>query len=319
MNKELEDYGVSKQEVESSKLSMERALASIEEYKLTTLLNYESYIKDIEEELKKYKLNQDNSINKKELIGKNKNEKKSATNKYKLESEIQINNQLEQLEQNIMNLEAIHNKLLLDKDKNFIINIDDSDTDDYASILSYKISELNNTIDLIKQYDEELLRLKGELDKINNNIENAVVKAQIDGVVNLNQELVKGDILMNATSVLTIVPHDDTKFKVSIYVDNNNIAKLYEGMDVKYNIYALPTSEYGDVMGEVVKISKDIKVDQSNQGAYYFVEGTIDNKPLYDDKGNEATIKVGMNCEAQLITGKKKILFYLLEKIDLWD
>jgi HlyD family secretion protein len=320
INKELENYGVSKQEVENSRLSMEKALSSMEDYKLSYALNIEAKITDLEKQLEELKLNKENSNTKEDLLAKNENERQTSITKYVLETKIQLDNQQEQLRQNIVNLEATYDRLNLDKDKNYTLpGNEDEEEKIAASIANYKLTELKNTIDNINAYEESKQKLENSLEKLNKDIDNAVVKAQIDGVVNLNTELAKGDILMSGTSVLTIIPNDDTQFKVSIYVSNNNIAKLETGMKVKYNIYALPTSEYGEVAGTITKISKDIKVNQNNQAGYYLIEGTVENKTLYDYKGNEAYLKVGMSCEAQVITERKKILFYLLEKIDLWD
>lgn len=51
--------------------------------------------------------------------------------------------------------------------------------------------------------------------------------------------------------------------------------------------------------------------------SYYFVESEIENKPLFSYKGEQGEIKIGMTCEAQVVTKQKKILYYLLEKINL--
>jgi len=53
--------------------------------------------------------------------------------------------------------------------------------------------------------------------------------------------------------------------------------------------------------------------------SFYIVEASIDNQALYSYKGQEANIKVGMLSEAYVITDSKKILNYVLEKIDLRD
>ena len=99
----------------------------------------------------------------------------------------------------------------------------------------------------------------------------------------------------------------------------NLILFIANYLKIKYNIYALPISEYGEVIGTITKISKDIKVDQDNPMGYYLVEGNVENKPLYDYKGKQVNLKIGMNCEAQIITERKKILFYVLEKMDFWS
>ncbi|MBU5436458.1 HlyD family efflux transporter periplasmic adaptor subunit [Tissierella sp. MSJ-40] len=320
INKELEDYGISRQEVENSRLSMEKALSTIEGYKISYTLSLEPKIIELERQLEELMLKKDNSISKEELLAQNEEQREFSINKYKLETQVQLDNQLEQLELNITNLEAVYNKLMLDKTKNYKVDfLDNNGEKELASIVNYKMTELKNVIDNLESYEKNKVSLENSLNKINVDIDNAVVKAKINGTINMNTELVKGNMLMNEVNVLTIIPEDDTQFKVSIYVSNDNIGKLKEGMEVKYNVYAFPTSEYGEVIGTITKISKDIKVDQDNPTGYYLVEGNVENKPLYDYKGKQVNMKIGMSCEAQVITERKKILFYVLEKINFWS
>lgn len=51
---------------------------------------------------------------------------------------------------------------------------------------------------------------------------------------------------------------------------------------------------------------------------YYLVEGSIPKKQLTDRDGNSGTVSVGMQLEAKIITQKKTIIRYLLEKINLF-
>ena len=51
----------------------------------------------------------------------------------------------------------------------------------------------------------------------------------------------------------------------------------------------------------------------------YIIKADVENKVLYTYKGKKANLKVVITCEAQVITKSKKVLFYLLEKINLWD
>ena len=71
--------------------------------------------------------------------------------------------------------------------------------------------------------------------------------------------------------------------------------------------------------GKVVNISEDSSFNQTNGTHSFIVTATVENKFLFSYKGNKAALKNGMTCEAQVITKSKKVLFFLLEKIDLWD
>lgn len=69
--------------------------------------------------------------------------------------------------------------------------------------------------------------------------------------------------------------------------------------------------------GTITNIGTDAKIDQEKGSSFYIVEAAIENKPLYSYKGVKAEIKVGTDCEAQVIISTKKVLYYLFEKINL--
>ena len=48
------------------------------------------------------------------------------------------------------------------------------------------------------------------------------------------------------------------------------------------------------------------------------MEASIENKTLKDKDGNRGQLAVGMEAEAKIVTQKKSIIRYLLEKIDLF-
>ncbi|MGH4119270.1 hypothetical protein [Clostridium sp.] len=89
------------------------------------------------------------------------------------------------------------------------------------------------------------------------------------------------------------------------------------GGKIKYHFQALPYREYGEFTGTVTDIAVDSTIDQQSGTSYYLVESEIQNKPLFSYKGKKGELKIGMTCEAQVITKRKKILHYLLEKINL--
>ena len=70
--------------------------------------------------------------------------------------------------------------------------------------------------------------------------------------------------------------------------------------------------------GKVTSISADTLVQDGQFSGYYLVECSIANTVLTDKDGNSGSVVIGMQVEAKIVTQKKIIIRYLLEKIDLF-
>jgi HlyD family secretion protein len=307
INQELEGLAVTELEVTQSKASMEEAQRAIDAYKTDFLSNITSNITEAENKINELELSNKSTESKEELYQKNETEKEAALENYKLKYLVELDNTITTLKENIVSLKSNSDGLSL---------LDNSSLK--ANLEQYKNSELQTVIKDIDIYSDQIDELKANIEKLNSQISDTIVKASKTGVVNSNVELVAGDELSSGTQVLTIIPEKNSEYKVSIYVSNEDIGKLKEGMDVKFNIYALPQSEYGYLTGTITSISKDLKVDSSSGSGYYLVEAKVNNKTLYDAQGNKGVLKAGMTCQAQMITDQKRILTYLLEKLNLW-
>ncbi|HEX9061915.1 MAG TPA: HlyD family efflux transporter periplasmic adaptor subunit [Clostridia bacterium] len=183
-----------------------------------------------------------------------------------------------------------------------------------------------NRMDTLVQIDTEIETNQKNIDSINKNLDtlniniaDCTVKSPIDGTVNVTTDINKQDLLQAGTEVLTIIPDYSFQYKVELLASNKDIANIKEGQKIKYHFQALPYKEYGEMEGVITKIGMDSKTNSQTGESYYTVEASIKNKPLYSYKGVKGEIKVGMACEAQIITRSKKILYYILEKINLRD
>ncbi len=316
-NKSLEDLGVSTYEVKQAKELMEKSYEAINTCKTDYLLNLESQILEIEKQISDLNITQKNTIPKNTLLENNVSEKEEALKTYKLNYIIDLETKITNMKETLKTINNNVEKLNLEDGQSYVYA--DNDTQIVGSVLEYKTTELQRVISEIESFENSKKELETNILKIDQSISTAVVKAKMSGVINSNIELVKGDLLGSGSEVLTIIPADGSKFKVNIYVNNANIGKISEGMDIKCNIYALPNTEYGYITGKITKISKDIKVDENNTSGYYLVEASLDNTVLYDDSGNKTDLKVGMGCQAQIITDRKSILTFVLEKLNLWS
>ncbi|MFZ5968284.1 MAG: HlyD family efflux transporter periplasmic adaptor subunit [Bacillota bacterium] len=185
------------------------------------------------------------------------------------------------------------------------------------AVQNFKTENLILLNDQITKLETEINQLENNLETLKLDIQNCIVKAPIDGYINIYTDINKGDSLQGGTSIATIIPDNDSNYKVQIYASNEDITNIKVGDKVRYNFLALPYKEYGELTGKITRIAKDTKINKEGNASFYLVEADIENKPLVSYKGEEARIKVGMACEVRIVTKTKKILHYLLEKIDL--
>lgn len=313
VNKALEGLAVSEWDVQQSKVMMEEAERAIDTYKVSFMNSVTANIVEVDKSIEDIILNKDSTTSKDALLERNEKERVASLENYKLQYIVDLDNTIKSLEDNIVKLEANKQSMEILGEK---ILLDEEGTE--ASLSQYRNNELATTIASINSYETKKNEIETNIDKINSQIDSAIVKASMSGTINSNIELVEGNILQSGIEVLSIIPENDSDYKANIYVSNEDIGKLKKDMQVKFNVYALPNSEYGYLSGKIVSISKDLKVDSNSGSAYYLVEAKIDNNKLYNSKGQEGNLKAGMACQAQMVTENKRILFYLLEKMNLW-
>lgn len=187
------------------------------------------------------------------------------------------------------------------------------------ALKAYKTNYLINLYDQIDKNEIEYKTQKKELEAIKLNIKNCEVTAPIDGTVHIVNKVATGDLIAAGDNIATIIPTEDNLYTIEIFVPNNEIAGLKIGDTIKYKFDALPYKEYGELEGKITNISTDAQFNETYGTSGYIVEGSIVNQTVYSYKGEAAEIKVGMTCEAHVITEQKKILYYLFEKINLKD
>ena len=128
----------------------------------------------------------------------------------------------------------------------------------------------------------------------------------------------EGDLLNAGTAVATIIPLDKSQYSVQIYVSNEDVANIKVGSPIRYNVLAMPSTQYGTATGVVASISQDTIIQDGQYSGYYLVEGTLDQNQLTDQNGNTASMAIGMEVQAKIVTEEKSIFQYLMEKINLF-
>jgi len=181
----------------------------------------------------------------------------------------------------------------------------------------HRLSEINRTLSQINHTEQEITRLTLSLTGIDALINESTVRAPIDGEVTVHTELTQGGFIMSGVQVLSIIPNRDDMLSTNIFISNNDIGQISEGMTVQYDIAAMPRREFGEISGRITRISTDIAIDQGMQG-YFIVESELEDRVYYDARGNGTELRVGMGFEARIVVEQQRVLFYLLDRLNFW-
>ena len=165
--------------------------------------------------------------------------------------------------------------------------------------------EAGNIISEIAEVEQTLIRLNDRARRLN-------VVAPVSGIV---QALAINSI--NAVAepgkiILRIVPMDDELIVESrIMPDDVGHVHIGQSADVKIDSY--DSSRFGSIDGTVKQISATTYLDEKNN-PYYRAEITL-SQPWVGDNPETMKIIPGMTVQANIETGTKSILAYLLRPI----
>lgn len=304
--KEIQDLEAQKQELQEMQ-TLQSMTASVSAGDVTdgACSDTEQQIQGLEEQIASWKAEKENIANNISVYNVQKN---NALNAYEKESIAAVESLILGYEQNLTAYEGT--ELEYSNGQNTLEN--QGAAVELNNIVTQEKHSVASELETCRQSQ---LQLQQQIAELQQEINNATVRATSDGYVNLTIDLVEGDYIAAGEQTLTIVPDTDAgTFIVKSYVENKDIAKVHEGMEVTYEISAYPSREYGTMKGEVTFVSPDLKVN-NNGSAYYVVETSVDAGTLLNCLGEEASLKVGMLCETKIVVEEKRVLEVLIEKI----
>lgn len=215
------------------------------------------------------------------------------------------------------------NKILLDIEKTIVKNeqmISNTDVEEKQLIMeNLKINRIIQLDQDIATTQNEIEELERQIKQIDIGISETKIMSPVRGRVDVNVQLTKGEYIQGGIEIANIIPDGEEQYKILIYVSNKDIASINIEDNVKFHFVALPYKEYGELKGKITRISVDSKKTKTDRLGYYTVEASIENSELKDYNGDKAKIKVGMICEAQIITKSTNILEGILKELNLMN
>lgn len=225
----------------------------------------------------------------------------------------QLQSKIGSLEDEIKTLES--NKKSLELSLKGVEDLEEYEKLSGEKLKNEAVVTLNSEIDSL---NENITSIEAQLVEVNETIKNSEVKAFFDGTVTLVGELNPGDTVQAGNQLCSVIPMGE-ELKVTLYIPENEISKIDIGQKTEYVFDAIPYSEYGKITGEITSISADSVVNESAGTKFYIAQADLSALSLKNSDGNIREVKNGMMVEAKTISGSKKAIVWLLEKINFID
>ncbi|PPT72754.1 hypothetical protein XarbCFBP8150_03295 [Xanthomonas arboricola] len=140
-------------------------------------------------------------------------------------------------------------------------------------------------------------------------MEGAALRAPVAGTVQQLAVHTVGGVVTPAQALLVVVPSEDA-LEIEATVLNKDIGFVRPGKDVIVKVDSFPYSRYGYLTGKVVSVSHDAAQDEQ-LGLVFPARVKLERATLKID-GISARLNAGMSLSAEIKTGKRRVIDYLL-------
>jgi len=165
--------------------------------------------------------------------------------------------------------------------------------------------KLNDTV-------ADLQALQANTTAFEDEVRRTVIRSPMKGVVQTLYVQTLGGVVRPGEDIVEIVPSEQALL-VEVKIKPKDIAFIYRGQKAIVKFSAYDFSIYGGLAGKVVHISADTITD-SEKNTFYTVRIKTDKNYIGADSERHKLIP-GMTASADIITGKKTVLDYILKPI----
>ncbi len=136
--------------------------------------------------------------------------------------------------------------------------------------------------------------------------------APVDGTVQQMAVHTEGGVVTEAQPLLVIVPKD-AQVTAEVVVDNKDIGFVNAGQSAQIKLETFPFTRYGTVNATVQSVVADA-VNDEKKGAIFPATLTLNTSSI-DVDGKRIALSPGMNVTAEIKTGRRRVIEYLLSPV----
>lgn len=162
---------------------------------------------------------------------------------------------------------------------------------------------------------QDLTSRRQELRLASDQLKRTVVTAPLPGIVNSLAVTTIGGVVRPGEEILQVIPLGEELF-VEAQVKPEDIASVEPGQPATIKLSAYDYTIYGTLKGSVDFVSADTFKDERDPKAqpYYRVNVRVD-RDSFTERQSTIEIRPGMRATAELQTGAKTVLQYLLKPL----
>jgi hemolysin D len=136
--------------------------------------------------------------------------------------------------------------------------------------------------------------------------------APVNGTVQQLAIHTAGGVVTEAQVLMIVVPKD-AEVTAEVVLENKDVGFVHAGQDAEVKLETFPFTRYGTVQATVARLSADAVTDEK-RGAIFPATLKLDRTHLNVD-GKRIALAPGMNLSAEIKTGKRRVIDYLLSPV----
>jgi len=168
------------------------------------------------------------------------------------------------------------------------------------------------TLDQLRQATEQVAQLTPEVAKTGQRDRMMALRAPVDGTVQQLAVHTIGGVVTPAQPLLVVVPSEES-LEVEATVLNKDIGFVRSGQPVTVKVESFPYTRYGYITGTVLSVSHDAAQDEQ-LGLVFPARVKLDRATL-DIDGVRVNLSPGMTLNAEIKTGRRRVIDYLLSPL----
>ncbi|HEY9644723.1 MAG TPA: HlyD family efflux transporter periplasmic adaptor subunit [Chroococcidiopsis sp.] len=170
-----------------------------------------------------------------------------------------------------------------------------------------RIADIDSQINKqIVENAKRIAELDSQLNQAELTLQYQELRAPIDGIVFDLQANGPGFVANTSEPILKIVPGEG--LTAEVFITNQDIGFVSEGMPVDVRVDSFPFSEFGDVKGKVVSIGSDALPPDQIYPFYRFPAKIQLDQQMISIRGREIPLQSGMSITANIITRDRSVL-----------
>lgn len=138
------------------------------------------------------------------------------------------------------------------------------------------------------------------------------LKAPVAGTVQQLAVHTEGGVVTEAQPLLVVVP-DEARVTAEVMLENKDIGFVRPGQEAEIKLETFLYTRYGTIPATVRTVTADA-VNDEKKGAIFPVTLTLASNSI-DVDGQPVRLSPGMNLTAEVKTGKRRVIEYLLSPV----